>query len=88
MESELISQILGGDVRLYHQLIRPYERSVYMISLCYTRNEKDAEDVAQKAFITAFRNLRAFRNESNFSTWLISTTLNDASVVRHADCRL
>lgn len=77
-ESELIAAILAGDTQLYHQLIRPYERSVYMLSLSYMKNENDAEDVAQEAFIRAFCNLWAFRGDSKFSTWLISIALNEA----------
>jgi RNA polymerase sigma-70 factor, ECF subfamily len=76
--SKLIAAILAGDTQLYHQLIRPYERSVYMMSLSYVKNEKDAEDVAQEAFIRAFRNLQAFRGDSKFSTWLIRIALNEA----------
>lgn len=77
-EFELITAILGGDTRLYHDLIRPYERSVYMMSLLYMKNEEDAEDVAQDAFIRAFRNLWTFRSESKFGTWVISIALNEA----------
>jgi RNA polymerase sigma-70 factor (ECF subfamily) len=77
-ESELISAILAGDTQLYHQLIRPYERAVYIMSLSYMKNEGDAEDVAQETFIRAFRKLCAFRGESKFSTWLISIARNEA----------
>ena len=77
-ESELIAAVLAGDIELYHLLIRPYERSVYMMSLSYLRNEAEAEDVAQETFIRAFRNLGAFRGDSKFSTWLISIALNEA----------
>jgi RNA polymerase sigma-70 factor (ECF subfamily) len=42
------------------------------------KNEADAEDIAQEAFLKAFRNLSTFRAESKFSTWLISITLNEA----------
>jgi RNA polymerase sigma factor, sigma-70 family len=77
-ESEMISAILAGDIQLYHQLIRPYERSVYVMSLSCMKNETDAEDVAQKTFIRAFCNLCTFRGESKFSTWLISIALNEA----------
>jgi DNA-directed RNA polymerase specialized sigma24 family protein len=38
---------------LYHELIRPYERSVYLMALSYLKNEADAEDVAQEAFVKA-----------------------------------
>jgi RNA polymerase sigma-70 factor (ECF subfamily) len=77
-ESELIAAILAGDTQLYHELTLPYERSVYMMSLSYMKNEKEAEDVAQEAFIKAFRNLGAFRGDSKFSTWLIAIALNEA----------
>ena len=78
MESELIAAILAGDTQLYRQLIRPYERSVYFLSLSCMKNEEDAKDVAQEAFIRAFLNLRAFRGDSRFSSWLISIALNEA----------
>lgn len=77
-EAEMIATILAGETQLYHELIRPYERSVYMMALSYMQNEADAEDVAQEAFIKAFRGLSTFRAESKFSTWLISITLNEA----------
>ena len=45
-EPEMIAAILAGDIQLYHELIRPYERSVYVMALSYMKNEADAEDVA------------------------------------------
>ena len=49
-----------------------------MMALSLVKNEADAEDIAQEAFLKAFRNLSTFRAESKFSTWLISITLNEA----------
>src|SRR5580658_7061040 len=77
-EAAMIASILAGDTQLYHDLIRPYERSVFMMALSFVKNEADAEDIAQEAFLKAFRNLSTFRAESKFSTWLISITLNAA----------
>ena len=77
-EAEIIAAILAGEMQLYHELIRPHERSVYMMALSYMKNEADAEDVAQDAFIKALRNLSTFRGDAKFSTWLISITLNEA----------
>ena len=74
----MIAAILGGDLEQYHELIRPYERSVYRMALSFMKNEADAEDVAQEAFLKAFRNLASFRGQAKFSTWLISITLNEA----------
>ena len=73
----MIAAVLAGEIQLYHELIRPYERSVYVMALSYMKNEADAEDVSQEAFIRAFRKLESFRAESKFSTWLISITINE-----------
>ena len=77
-EAEMIAAILAGEIELYHELIRPYERSVYLMALSYMKNEADAEDVAQEAFLKALKSLASFRAEARFSTWLISITLNEA----------
>jgi RNA polymerase sigma-70 factor, ECF subfamily len=77
-EAQMIAAILAGDTQLYHQLIRPYEHSVYMMALSYMKNEADAEDVAQEAFLKAFHHLASFRSESKFSTWLVGIALNEA----------
>jgi RNA polymerase sigma-70 factor (ECF subfamily) len=77
-EAQIIASILAGNTHLFHDLIRPHERSVYAMALSLLHNEADAEDAAQEAFLKAFRNLASFRGESKFSTWLISITLNEA----------
>jgi len=77
-QPEMIAAILAGEIQVFHELIRPYERSVYIIALSYMKNEADAEDVAQEATVRAFRKLHSFRAESKFSTWLISITINEA----------
>ena len=77
-ESRMIASIVAGDAQLFHELIRPYERRVYAMALSFLRNEADAEDAAQEAFLKAFRNLGSFRGDAKFGTWLISITLNEA----------
>jgi RNA polymerase sigma-70 factor, ECF subfamily len=77
-ESQMIASILAGNAHEFHDLIQPYERSVYSMALSMLQNEADAEDAAQEAFLKAFRNLAKFRGEAKFSTWLISITLNEA----------
>jgi RNA polymerase sigma-70 factor (ECF subfamily) len=85
-EAQMIAQILAGNSQLFHELIRPYERRVYIMALSFLRNEADAEDASQEAFLKAFRNLGSFRGEAKFGTWLISITLNEArSRIRHRD---
>jgi RNA polymerase sigma-70 factor (ECF subfamily) len=83
-EAQMIACILAGETQLYHELIGPYERTVYMMALSYMKNEADAEDVAQEAFLKAFHHLASFRSEAKFSTWLVGIALNEArSRLRH-----
>jgi RNA polymerase sigma-70 factor, ECF subfamily len=77
-ETQIIASILAGNTHEFHDLIRPYERSVYIMALSLLHNEADAEDAAQETFLKAFRNLARFRGESKFSTWLVSIALNEA----------
>src|SRR5271154_1331680 len=77
-ETRLIEQICLGERDLFHDLIRPYERRVYLTVLALLGSEAEAEDAAQETMIKAFRNLRSFRSESRFSTWLVSIALNEA----------
>jgi RNA polymerase sigma-70 factor, ECF subfamily len=77
-EAQMIASILGGNTHEFHDLIRPHERSVYIMALSLLQNDADAEDAAQEAFLKAFRNLASFRGEAKFGTWLISITLNEA----------
>lgn len=77
-ESRRIASILAGNTHEFHDLIRPYERGAYVMALSMLKNEADAEEVAQEAFLKAFRNLKSFRAESKFSTWLMSIVLNEA----------
>jgi RNA polymerase sigma-70 factor (ECF subfamily) len=77
-EPGLITRICGGEKDLFHDLIRPYERRVYLTVLALLGSEAEAEDAAQEVMIKAFRNLGSFRSESRFSTWLVSIALNEA----------
>ena len=63
---------------MFHELVRPYEKSVYFAAYSILQNEHDAEDVAQETVLKALRSLHTFRAESKFSTWLVSIALNEA----------
>ena len=77
-EAALIGRIQRGERELFYELIRPYERRVFVIALAILRNEADAEDATQDAFLKAFKYLAQFRSESRFSTWLIQVAINEA----------
>src|SRR5437588_4625061 len=76
-EAGLIARILTGEKELFHELIRPYERMVYLTLFSIVRNETEAEDGAQEAVINAYRHLASFRGEAEFSTWLTTIAINE-----------
>jgi RNA polymerase sigma-70 factor (ECF subfamily) len=76
-EAGWIARILAGEKELFHELIRPYERMVYLTVLAIVKNEADAEDGAQEAVINAYRHLNSFRAEAKFSTWLTTIAINE-----------
>jgi RNA polymerase sigma-70 factor, ECF subfamily len=84
-DAELIARILAGERGFFHELVRPYEKSVYHATFSILQNEQDAEDAAQETVLKALKSLRSFRAESKFSTWLISIAINEARTrLRHA----
>jgi RNA polymerase sigma-70 factor (ECF subfamily) len=76
-EAALIARILAGEKELFHELIRPYERMVYLTLFSIIKNETDAEDGAQDAVISAYRHLASFRGDAKFSTWLTTIAINE-----------
>jgi RNA polymerase sigma-70 factor (ECF subfamily) len=76
-EAGLIARILAGEKELFHELIRPYERMVYLTLLSIVKNETEAEDGAQEAVISAYRHLASFRGDAKLSTWLTSIAINE-----------
>jgi RNA polymerase sigma-70 factor, ECF subfamily len=84
-EQELIARVQRGENNLFYELVRPYERRVYAAALAILRNETDAEDVVQEAMLKAFANIRQFRAEARFSTWLIQITVNEALMRRRRE---
>ena len=77
-ESSLIARILAGEKNLFHDLIRPYERRMYLTVFSILRDPAEAEDAVQETMLKAYRNLQSFRGESKFSSWLTSIALNEA----------
>jgi len=76
-EGGLIARIVAGEKELFHELIRPYERMVYLTLFSIVKNETEAEDGAQEAVISAYRHLASFRGDAKFSTWLTTIAINE-----------
>ncbi len=73
-DTEIIERTLAGDSRIYAELVKRYQNLVFTITLRYTSNREDAEEIAQDAFIKAYKSLKDFRGDSKFSTWLYTIT--------------
>jgi RNA polymerase sigma factor (sigma-70 family) len=73
-DQEIIAKTLNGEVQQFGELVKRYQNFVFTIALRYTPNREDAEEIAQDAFVKAYKSLKDFRGESKFTTWLYTIT--------------
>ena len=79
-ESEVVSDIAlvksskSGDTEAFSELVRRHQHIIYNVAFRFMRDVALAEDMAQEAFLKAFRLLRGFRGECSFSTWMYRVT--------------
>ncbi|SMB92907.1 RNA polymerase, sigma-24 subunit, RpoE [Desulfonispora thiosulfatigenes DSM 11270] len=76
MEDKLIELSQKGNLDAFEKLIMSYERKIYVIAYRFMGNEHDAKDLTQETFIKAFKNIKSFRKESSFSTWICRIASN------------
>jgi RNA polymerase sigma-70 factor (ECF subfamily) len=81
-DADLVISAQKGDTRAFDELVRRYRDKVYRLSFKILRNEDDAAEALQDAFLSAYRGLRNFKAESTFSTWLFRITTN-ASLMKY-----
>ncbi len=77
-DEELIRITLSGETRAFDELIHRHSRKLHAMLLQMLGSEADAYDVAQEAFLRAFRSLRYFNQKSAFYTWLYTIAANQA----------
>ena len=73
-DHEVINQVLAGDNQAYRVLVDRYKQMVYTLAIRLVQNREDAEEVAQDAFMKAYRGLAAFKGSAKFSTWMYKIT--------------
>lgn len=78
----MIARIVAGERDLFYDLVKPYERAVFLTAYSVLRSEADAEEIVQEAMLKAYKALGRFRGDSKFSTWLVRITLNEALMRR------
>jgi RNA polymerase sigma-70 factor (ECF subfamily) len=77
-DDELVLLARQGDTHAFDQLVSRHQAAVYRAALAALRVPEDAEEVAQDAFVRAWKNLARFRGEASFRTWLLRIAWNRA----------
>lgn len=78
VDQELVERVQKGDKSAYDVLVKKYQHKIVNLVSRYVRDSNEAMDVAQEAFIKAYRALPRFRGESAFYTWLYRIAINTA----------
>jgi RNA polymerase sigma-70 factor, ECF subfamily len=77
-DDDIIRQVLAGNTALFEQLMRRYNQRLYRAARAIVRDDDEAEDVMQQAYVNAFSHLGQFNRAARFSTWLTRIAINEA----------
>jgi RNA polymerase sigma-70 factor (ECF subfamily) len=86
-ESALIARAKEGDIAAYEEVVELHQATAFRVAWLITRSSADAEEVAQDAFLKAFRALGRFREGAPFRPWLLQIVANEARNRRVAESR-
>jgi RNA polymerase sigma-70 factor, ECF subfamily len=77
-DQDVVDRVKAGDTALYEVLMRRYNQRLYRITLAILRNDAEAEDVMQDAYVRAYQHLDQFAGHAPFSAWLARIAVNEA----------
>ncbi len=77
-DEQVVADVLKGQTALFEVLMRRYNERVYRVVRAILRNDEEAEDVMQQAYVNAYAHLRQFSGAARFSTWLTRIAINEA----------
>ncbi len=77
-DEELAARIRRGDTALYEVLMRRYNQRLYRVARAIVRNDAEAEDVVQQAFVNAYRHFDQFAQKAKLSTWMTKIAVYEA----------
>ena len=77
-DEEIVERILCGESALYELLMRRYNQRLYRVAVSILRNDAEAEDVMQEAYVRAYTHLKQYAGEAKFSTWLTKIAVHEA----------
>ena len=86
-EMQLSQRIAHGDARAFEQLMRSHNRMLFRTARAILRDDAEAEDALQEAYLRAYRSIGAFRGEAKLSTWLVRLVANEALARRRKEAR-
>ena len=78
-DEQIIRDVLAGNTNLFSELVERHTLFAWKLAYGQTGNIEDAREISQNAFLKAFRQLRRFRGDSRFSTWLCRIVLNEST---------
>ncbi|MHC1479882.1 RNA polymerase sigma factor RpoE [Frateuria aurantia] len=78
IDRALVERVQAGDKRAFELLVRKYQHKIVALISRYVHDHAECEDVAQEAFVRAWRALATFRGESAFYTWMYKIAVNTA----------
>jgi len=77
-DEDIVKRVRGGDTALYEILMRRHNQRLYRIARSIVRDDAEAEDVMQEAYVRAYEHLSDFMGEAKFSTWLTRIAIHEA----------
>lgn len=77
-DEQIVAQVIGGQTALFEVLMRRHNERVYRAARAIVRDDAEAEDVVQQAYVNAYANLRQFNRLARFSTWLTKIAIHEA----------
>ena len=77
-DAQLVQRALGRECGAFRTIMQKYNQRLYRIARGILRNDAEAEDVVQEAYVSAFTHLESFRGDSSLQTWLARITMNEA----------
>ncbi len=75
-DSELVKSFNSGSESAFDELVRKYSTQMFKVAYGFLRNNEDAEEVVQDTFVKVYKNLKTFRGDSSFSTWVYRILIN------------
>ncbi len=75
-DGHLVTKAKQGDAEAFAELARRCQEKIYFTILALTKNQQDASDLAQEAFMQAFKSIRSFKQRSSFYTWIYRIAVN------------